>query len=188
MELSDTVAELIATVKAPSMMTSSPACGATPPLHLVGSSQLPPALLIQVRTHLLRLDARRELRRVVAAAGGGRGHRQAAAGREERQRHVAVGVGGHRRRAQERLPFAVAGRAAGFAAEILDPEGRARRAVQRAVHAGLSGRQHRVVLQVVRAGVAIAGIVGVHAGAAEIDAETAVVAEKRVAEDPIAGA
>ena len=50
MEVSDTVAELIATVKAPSMTTSSPGCGTTPPLHLVGSSQLPPALLIQVRT------------------------------------------------------------------------------------------------------------------------------------------
>src|SRR5687767_8499554 len=49
MEVSDTVAELIDTVKSPLMMTSSPGCGTRPPLHFVGSSQLPPSVLIQVR-------------------------------------------------------------------------------------------------------------------------------------------
>jgi hypothetical protein len=37
------------TVKFPSIKTVSPGCGTWLPFHFVGSSQFPPALLIQVR-------------------------------------------------------------------------------------------------------------------------------------------
>ncbi len=97
---------------------------------------------------------------------------------------VARAVGRHGRRAQERRTFAVAGRVARRVAEELDPERGVRRAVERALHAAGSRREHREVLQAVRARIAVAGIIGGYAVGVEIDSKRAVGADG-IAKNPV---
>ena len=65
-------------------------------------------------------------------------------------------------------------RVAAGVAVVLDQEASAGPAVQRAGDPADHTREHRVVLPVVRAGVAVAGVVRRHAVVAEIDAERGV--------------
>jgi len=117
-------------------------------------------------------------------------------------RTSAAGVGGARAgsnvgRADEGLSLAEPGWIAGVIGEKLDPKRRAGSAVQRALNGGVApvttgGRQHRIVLQVIKPGIAIAMVIGCHAarvfGATnEIDAD-ADVRENRVAENGVVDA
>src|SRR5262249_30011913 len=80
----------------------------------------------------------------------------------------------------ELLPFAVPGRIAGVVREDLHAEGRARRRVEAARDRGAAGKEDGVqdgeVLPAVRAGIAVAGVVGRDAAAAtvEVDPDAAV--------------
>ena len=118
------------------MMAISPGWGTTPPLHLVGSSQLPPVLLIQVRnaavgwTH----SENSEVSFVplwVAVAVTNRPLPPNMNG----QRRAALRVGGDGLRAEQDLTLAMAGGIAGRAAEILDAIGRVGTAVEDSVDA-----------------------------------------------------
>ena len=96
-------------------------------------------------------------------AGIGRGFRRNGHRQSGGEALVAGAVGRHRREAQELLPLKIARRLDGAAGKELDAEGGDGRAVQHPADsdriAGPGGRfQYRIVLQVVRPGVEIAGV------------------------------
>src|SRR5262249_50430163 len=107
------------------------------------------------------------------------------------ERGGAGAVRRDRREAQERLAFTVSRGIAGRVREEFEAEGRARDAVQaslnvRRARSGGHRSDDRESLEVVRARVGVAGVVGRFSGRAEVDTE-APVAEDRVAENRVAG-
>ncbi len=146
---------------------------------------------VGVQSHIR--DALRELRSVVVRVGGCRsdeGTCRGSVGEAHREAHVARTARGHHLRAEQHFALAVAGGIAGSVGEEFKAELRVGCAAESALDGGAAARgcsQHREILQVVSAGVAVACIIGRHAVLFEINPQPAV-GEDGIGEKGIAGA
>ena len=91
--------------------------------------------------------------------------------------HVAVRVGGDIGRAEIGLTFAMVGRITGAVREEIERVGSISRTVQAPCDRAVGAQEDREVLQIVRAGIAVAGIIGGDAVRAQIDAQRAVMVD-----------